>query len=455
MRLTGFPLIAASSVLLAVAASAASRPHYGGTLHVTMRAAPNSLDPTDFKAAEVGEAHDLSALMFDTLVVLDAQGRTEPGLATSWNNEAGSQRWRFMLRRGVTFQDGTPLNPEIVAQSLRKANSSWQVSIAAGAVVIETDAPSANLPAELALPRNSIALRENGKLQGSGPFVVSQWDPGKKLTLVARDGYWDGRPFVDSIEIEMGRNYRDQAMAFDVGRDQVVEVAPEQARRMTSAAGHVEISEPVELFALVFTHDPASTDESKLRDALSLSIDRELLNNVVLQGAGEPAGGLLPNWMSGYGFLFPSKRDVGQAQQLRAEVPQTGVWNVGYDPNDSVERVIAERIILNGRDAGLRLQVAANTAPDVQLVRVDLASLDPQVALAEIARTLGLAQSRFSGSSVTDLYAAENAMLATRRVIPLWHLRKAYAVSTSVRGWQMPRNGSLQLVNVWLGNGKP
>ena len=40
MRLTGFPLLVASSLLCALGAGAATRPHYGGTLHVEMRAAP-------------------------------------------------------------------------------------------------------------------------------------------------------------------------------------------------------------------------------------------------------------------------------------------------------------------------------------------------------------------------------------------------------------------------------
>ena len=186
--------------------------------------------------------------------------------------------------------------------------------------------------------------------------------------------------------------------------------------------------------ALVFNRDPQSAADSKERDALSLSIDRRLLNSVVLQNGGEPAGGLLPNWMSGYGFLFPVEVNLVRAQQERAEVPETTVWNLGFDANDPVARVLAERIVLNARDAGLRLQLATGTA-DVRLVRVPLASLDAQVALTELAAALGLPQVKINGSSVDDLYSAENSLVKSQRVIPLLHLRTACAVSKTVRNW--------------------
>ena len=75
--------------------------------------------------------------------------------------------------------------------------------------MIECDAATANLPAILALTRNSVVKRSGGKLAGSGPFTVSGWEPGKKLTLTARDDYWGGRTFLDGIDIQMGKSFRD------------------------------------------------------------------------------------------------------------------------------------------------------------------------------------------------------------------------------------------------------
>lgn len=450
MRRIVFLLFAASSLISAVRAE--TRPRYGGTLHVAMRAAPASLDPLQDGASIPG---NLCRLVFETLTVLDEQGRAKPALASSWQSEAGDQRWQFLLRRGVRFPDGSPLTADSVAASLRAGNPGWKVVATGDSVVVERDAPAPELPVELALLRNSIAKREAGKILGTGPFAVSQWDPGRKVVLTARDDYWGGRSFLDSVEVEMGKNFREQMVLLDAGRAQVIEIATEQAHRAASEGRRIETSAPLELVALIFDRDPASPEERKLREALSVSIDREVLKSAVLQNGGEPAGGLLPDWMTGYAFLFPTSADMTRAQQLRGEVPQAPVWSLVWDEKDPVARVIAERIVLNAGDAGLRLQLASGGAADVRLVRERIASLDPRVALEQLAVSLGLPQIKFNGNAVDDRYAAESGLLQTGRVIPLLHLRMAWGLSTAVKGWSRERDGTWDLSEVWLGAEKP
>jgi ABC-type transport system substrate-binding protein len=323
------------------------------------------------------------------------------------------------------------------------------------AVIIERDSPSPHLPVELTLPRNSIVRREGGKISGSGPFMVSHWDPGKKLSLEARDDYWGGRAFLDAIEIEMGKSFQEQMISFDLGKTEVIEVAPERAHRAAAEARHVESSAPVELVALVFGRDPQSPEDGRQRQALALCIDRELLNTVVLQGGGEPAGGLLPNWMSGYGFLFSASMNLELARQVRSEIPHTTSWTLAFDPADPRARVIAERIVLNARDAGLGMQITSATSADVRIVRIPLDSLDAQIVLGELASGLGLPPLKFASSSIDDLYGAENQLLQSQRVIPLLHLRTAYGVSNTVKNWRTASDGSWRLPNVWLTTGKP
>jgi ABC-type transport system substrate-binding protein len=455
MRLTTFPLLVAASLLCSVSAGAATRPHYGGTLHVEMQAAPASLDPGDSNQPDGIESRNLFDLMFEGLVSLDDQGKPEPALASSWKAEQGNQRWQFFLRHGVTFQDGAPVTPDAVAASLRRTNPTWKVFSEGEAVTIERDSPAPNLPAELTLPRNRIVKRDGRTISGTGPFAISRWDPGKELLLAARDDYWDGRAFLDAIEIEMGKGIREQMIAFDLGKTQAIEIAPEQVRRAAAEGRHVESSAPTELIALVFSKDPQSPEDRRQRQALALSIDRELLNTVVLQGGGEPAGGLLPNWMTGYGFLFPASVDLALARQVRSEIPHTTSWTLGYDPADSTARVTAERIVLNARDAGLGIQITTASSADLRLVRIPLISLDAQMALGELATRVGLPQLTLPSGSVDDLYGAENKILQSQRVIPLLHLRTAYGVSNTARNWRTARDGSWHLANVWLAAEKP
>jgi ABC-type transport system substrate-binding protein len=451
MRLSGWQSLAVSSVLLSTLVVAETRPQYGATLRIATRIAPLSLDP----AAQPDSIaqRNLTSLMFDTLVTMDGRGRLQPALATSWQAAPGNQRWQFWLRRGVKFHDGSPLTPEAVAAAIRAGNTDWTALPAVDSVIIERNAADPDLAAQLARPRNAISKRsEGGTLIGTGPFHITDWQPGKKLSLAADEGYWGGRPFLDAIEIEMGKASRDQLLALDIGKADIAEVAPEQSHRASTEGRRVVTSAPVELMALVFAKDRHSPEDKKLRDALALSIDRNSIRSVVLQGAGESSGGILPNWVSGYAFVFPADQNLDRARQLRSEVRQAPSWTLGYDAGDALGRVIAERIALNARDAGITLQTTTSGTADLRLVRSTLASLNARIALAGASFVTGVPAPKLTGNSVDDLYQAESGMLQSQRLIALFQLPVSYALSPAVRDWGQERDGSRHLENVWLGS---
>jgi len=453
MKLSGWQWLVVSSALLCVGASGETRPQYGSTLRMATRIAPQTLDPADKSLPDSVSKRNLTRLMFDTLVTLDDRGRLKPALATSWQAGPGNQRWQFWLRRGVKFHDGSPLTAEAVAAALRSANPDWNVSPAGDSVVIERDTGDADLAARLAQSHNAITKRsEGGTFIGTGPFHITNWQPLKKLSLAADEGYWGGRAFVDAIEIEFGRPARDQLIALDLGKADIAEVAVEQSHRAATEARRVVSSSPVELMALVFTRERASADDGKLREALALSIDRKSIRNVLMQDAGEASGGILPTWVSGYGFVFTSDQNLVRAQQLRGEVRYAPSWTLGYDADDPLARVMAERIALNSRDAGIRLQVATSGTSDVRLTRLTLASVNGHVALSAAATGTGLLLPKIAGNSVDDLYQAEAAMLQTQKVIPLFQLPASYALSGAVKDWNEDQDGSFHLDNVWLGS---
>ena len=454
MRRSAWQWLVISSLVGVVAAGAQTRPQYGGTLRVAAHVAPTSLDPADGSPVDSFARRNLTFLIFETLVTADAGGRLHPGLATEWQAAAGNRSWQFRLRRGVKLHDGTPLTAESVAASLRFANPAWKVLSEAESVVIELAVADSELPTDLALPRNAIIKRgTDGKLSGTGAFHISDWQPGKKLVLVAEDNYWKGRPYLDSVEIELGRSLHDQLMALELGRTDLVEVAPEQSHRVAMDGRTVAASEPVELIALLFARDAQTPAEKLLRDALGLSVDRRSIWSVLLQGAGQPAGSILPEWMTGYAFVFPADANLARARQEREEVKVAPVWTVGYDAGDSILHLLAERIALNAKDAGLTLQPTSATTADLRVVRIPLMGSAPWIALGEVAATAGLPRPVGGRGSVEELYAAEQSMLATQRLIPLFHLPAAYAASDAVRGWKVGADGGWDLADVWLGPG--
>jgi ABC-type transport system substrate-binding protein len=471
MTLFAWRWLAASSMIAGVIAVATgmpvalaeTRPQYGGTLHVSMRGAPASLDPADRSAPDPIAQNTLTLLMFDTLVALDDNGRAQAELAASWRASpsqasSGNQRWVLRLRRGVKFHDGTALTPEIAAASLRTANPSWIVSSDADSVAIDSSDPE--LLGELALPRNAIAKRNAGNApSGTGPFYVTDWQPGKKFTLAAEEDYWGGRPFLDAIEVEMGKSYRDQMTALELGRADLVQLTAEQTHRVSSEGRRLASSQPIELMALVFARAAQTPEEKSLREALALSVDRGSIRNVLLQGAGQPAAALLPNWISGYAFVFSTDADLPRARQARERVRTIPFWSLGYDGNDPIARLIAERITLNARDAGLSLQPTSAAAGDIRLMRIPLPSANPWIALASVAASTGLTLSRDDSSKtdrgVEELYTAEQALLATQQVIPLFHVPVSYAASGTLKNWMVRPDGSLSLADARLENVKP
>jgi peptide/nickel transport system substrate-binding protein len=449
--------LAASSLMLAAfTARAQIRPQYGGTLHVNMRAAPSSLDPGDRTQPDSFDRRNLTGLLFETLIASDEHWRLRPALAVEWETSPGSQRWKFRLRRDVKFHDGSALTAEIAGASLRTANPAWNVFSEGDAVVIETSAADSELPGELALARNAIVKRNaDGTLSGTGPFHIVEWQAGRKLSLAAEESYWGGRPFMDAIEIELGKSFRDQALSLQLGRAELVDVAPEQSHRAPADEKQVANSSPVELVALVFGRDAQSPEEKSLREALALCVERASMRSVLLRGAGEPAASILPDWMSGYGFVFPVDADLVRARHLREQVRTAPGWSLGYDANDPLARLLAERVALNARDAGLAVQPTASATADVRLVRIPLAGADGWISLDEVASVLGLARPQIGGNSAEELYSAERAMLDTNRIIPLFHLPVAYAATTSLKNWKPRPDGGWNLADAWLASGKP
>ena len=446
--------LAASSLLLISLACAETRPQYGGVLRVTTRTALMSLDPADDSQPDSFARRSVTALLFDTLVNVGANG-LQPALAESWQNSTNSQRWLVRLRRGVKFQDGSPLTAEIVASSVRAANPAWRVSTANDTVVIEGEG-SENVPAELALPRNAIVKRStNSQPMGTGSFRVADWQPGKKIALAAVEDCWRGRPYLDGIEIDMARSFHDQQVALDLGKADLIEVAPEQAHRAWPEGRQIASSSPVELVALLFAHDATGPDDKSLREALAYSVERGSIRSVLLQGAGQPTAAILPTWISGYGFVFSAETDLPRARKARAQVKANPTWTLGYDGNDGLARVLAERIALNARDAGLALQPTTAATADLRILRIALPVGDPWMALSRVEALTGISATKAKDNSPEDLYVAEQSALATQRVIPLFHLPVTYGSSATLKHWTLRPDGSWNIDNAWLVNAKP
>ena len=135
--------------------------------------------------------------------------------------------------------------------------------------------------------------------------------------------------------------------------------------------------------ALVFS---TRIEDARVREALALAIDRAAIHAVLFQRQGEVSAALLPQWLSGYAFLFPAARDLPRARALAA-----GARPLTLGVDDASLRPLAERIEINARDAGLNITVTNQPATsDARLTILRVTSQEPGKALAAMAVALGL-----------------------------------------------------------------
>jgi ABC-type oligopeptide transport system substrate-binding subunit len=320
---------------------------------------------------------------------------------------------------------------------------------------------------------------------GSGPFRVTTFEAGKRAVLAANEEFREGRPFVDSIEIAMGRGAHERLVDLELSKTDLTEIAPQDARRAAEQGVRVSVSQPDELLALVLVSTATKPNTAGAASAhlagqaLSLAIDRVAIVNFILQKTGEVAGGLLPQWSSGTAFLFPvaapTAADLTHAKELWKEIAASGPLVLGYDSADPLEHSVAERIVVNAKEAGMAVRAQATSAAgaslrdsrgigsqtghvDLQLVRWRMTSALPGEALRDFLTRIhagplaGVEVGAFpEAASPEDIYNQQRTVLSTFRVVPLVWLPQVYGLSARVRDWKAPGPGeNWPLADVWL-----
>jgi peptide/nickel transport system substrate-binding protein len=431
---------------LALAASARTRPHYGGTLHAEIEG-----DPWQQPGGLARR------LVLDGLTRVDSDGTARPALAIDWKTDNNDHRWQFRLRPGVHFHDGSPLTSVAVAASLNVDCPSacpWTAVRAVGSsVVFLSDSPMPSLPELLAGDRYLIALTLTGDgkppegVIGTGAFQVTGSAYGV-LTLAANDACWQGRPFLDSIEIRVHRPTRDQWLDLGVGRADLVEVPVEQLRQAQQQRLTVLTSPPVTLLALEVA-DSGTLSNPMLRESIALAIDRSALSNVIFQKQGEVTAGLLPANLTGYAFLFPADRDLGKAQTLRGGLSPPPL--VLTSESDGAMQLAAQRIALNLHEAGFNVQTRQASAQpaDLRLRTFSLECSRPQAALESILRAAGQPVPAME-KTPDSLYRAEHDALDRHTLVPLLYLPRSFAVSARVRDLRLAADGAPDLADASL-----
>jgi ABC-type transport system substrate-binding protein len=473
--------------LSASAAIASTKPRYGGTLRVEFLAQSISLDPRTWKpgSREFATNERLAALVFDRLISLDNYGRFTPELATEWSHDVSSRHWQFTIRQGVRFSDGTSLTAADAAAALAPLlPEGLQISVSGNNLGFQSSEPRPDLLELLAFGRFFVyRTLSDGSLVGTGPFAVDANPVSTKpvvteavatgmltpqlFRFTANETCWAGRPFLDKIDVSFGMPPLRALFDLQLGKADIVELAPDVVRRATQSNNRVWSSSPLTLYALRSEDvQPQSTNE-QLREALSLSVDRTTMASVLLQKQAEPAAALLPQWLSGYAFLFHADMDLDRAKQLRASLPAnvaggTLPLRLQTDISGDLARLLAERVAVNARQTGLTVQPLGKSAQhdanagtpeaaELHLFAWRYCSLSPGEELRALARAMHAEDVKESSLADPDRrYAEERKLLEGRKLMPLVALPDYVGLVPAVRDWQPSPWGEWHLADIWL-----
>jgi ABC-type transport system substrate-binding protein len=503
--------LAAAALLCAIVASVpecAERQRYGGTLRVELPAAAVSLDPREWKAGALDSATNekLGALVYDRLVALDNYGRFQPQLATEWSHDAAFKRWQFTLRANVKFSDSTALNSTDVVAALQPLlPDGQQISASGNIVVFQSSVAMPDLLEELASGRFfAYRVQPDGTLRGTGPFFVAEAastsrvpsnsstaapdstlaaasagvNKSTHLRFRANEGTWSGRPFLDAIEVTLGVPALRQLFDLQLGKADLVELSPELVRRAMQDNQRVWSSAPVTFYGLRFDEAQPTGADANLREAVSLSLDRQTMANVLLQKQAEPASALLPQWLSGYALLFTMETNIERAKEIRATLPAnlaagTEPLRLRVDATGDLPKLLGERVAVNARQAAILVQLVnraaspttnqSDPAAGIHLFSWHYSSLSPRVELESMVATFNMGNASEAAVSSIDpeqLYAREKKLLEDRLVLPLVALPEYVGLGQKVRDWMPARWGEWHLADVWLdlpeqGSGHP
>jgi peptide/nickel transport system substrate-binding protein len=294
---------------LAAAPAVAQAPR--DRLVLGMQLEPPHLDPTAGAAGAIREV--TYANIYEGLTRIDRTGAVQPGLAQSWTISPDGLTYRFALRPGVSFHDGTNFDASIVKFTLERAlapdSTNAQKPLFAPIERIETPdpltavvtlkQPTANFLYNMGwgdavmLAPQSVATNKTNPI-GTGPFKFERWMRGDRIELVRNPDYWNKAAiklervtfrFIADPQAEIAAL---QAGDLDAFANLAAVEAVEQFKRDARFKTVVGNTEGETIVALNNAKKPL--DDGRGRRALAHAIDRRAIIEGAMNGLATPIG---------------------------------------------------------------------------------------------------------------------------------------------------------------------
>lgn len=278
----------------------------------------------------------------ETLTYLDLRGGTglQPKLAESWE-QTENGGWRFKLRQGVTFSDGTGFDARDVKHSFDRVMSD-QITCEAkryfGGMTVTAeivDDYTIDFAADPVQPILPLLLSlvtivpEETPIEftrapvGTGPYVLSDWTPSQQIVLTEREGYWGDAPAVTQATYLFRTDPAVRAAMIATGEADIApSIAALDATNPETDFSYLDS----ETIYIRLDHTQAPVNDVRVRKALNMSIDREAFVGTLLPDDTLLATALFPPPTLGWNKdVQPFKYDPDAARALLEEAKADGV----------------------------------------------------------------------------------------------------------------------------------
>ncbi|HET8967807.1 MAG TPA: ABC transporter substrate-binding protein [Gaiellaceae bacterium] len=275
---------------------------------------------------------------------------TIPGLAESWEASNDGKTYTYTLREGLEWSDGTPLTAEDVVWNITRArDEEWlnqyttvqnltAKAIDERTVEITSSVPDPKLPAIdlYLLPKHvwdkysadEITKHDGLDGVGSGPFILTEHEPGQFWRHVANDTYWAGRPKYDEIVFRIFNNADAMVAALEKGEiDAAFDIPSASYEGLSQTEGIVAVQGQqgnVDEIAInggdgLKKPHPALLD-LRVRQAIGHAIDKQTIIDQVYSGIGAPALTFSPSpdtsWLADIPVAEQYTFDLAKANQI-------------------------------------------------------------------------------------------------------------------------------------------
>ncbi|MBD9597325.1 peptide ABC transporter substrate-binding protein [Ensifer sp. ENS05] len=308
---------------------------------IVLPEAPAYVDACQVMNSSTGRVVKLNVLEALTQVDLE-KGGAKPRLATHWER-VSDNTWRFHLRQGVSFHDGTPMTPEAVVYSIERtldpkmscdvrqryfSNSKVTARAVDGETVdITTEPAQPILPTLMeAIPIVSTKTPRDAVTRmpvGTGPYIFSNWDTQRQIVLDRSARYWGQLPEVTQARYLWRQESFVRASMVGLGEADIgLLIADQHADNPKTDF----VFNNAEMTRIHIHIDQPPLNDLRVRKALNLALDRESLVGVLFNKEARPASQIVGPSVLGYNpEVKPYRFDAQEARRLVEEARSDGV----------------------------------------------------------------------------------------------------------------------------------